>query len=187
MNGVQTRLQRLSSWGGLALCPLILGARVAAHAAELDGAEADDFIDVGLRLGASAVVPAEGLTTLASAYAVARFRADRFFLQLAPGFFVPADPTADHAYGGLGLELGGGWFPTDRVYLGGGVASRLQFGEYNGPVGVAPYAHLGVLTGPIGPARMFAEVRAYQNVLPVLTGSEVWLPLEIGVATGVTF
>lgn len=151
---------------------------------------ADDLdLDIGVRMGAGAALwPDKDVMPMGNLFGEVRIHQGRGFLTVAPGLYL-SGPSGDLDYGGLALELGGGWELSERPltpYVGGGIAGRLQFSDDDGAVGFAPFANLG-LKGDIGPARVFAEVRAYQNVLPIASGTDDVFPFEPGLAVGVLF
>ena len=86
--------------------------------------------------------------------------------------YLPVYLEGPLSYGGLGAELGGGWKMSSgnvTPYVGTGLSGRLQFSEGDSVLGAAPYAQLGVSAAGIGDGRAFLELRAYQNVFPVIT------------------
>ncbi|MCA9494000.1 MAG: hypothetical protein KC621_28930 [Myxococcales bacterium] len=142
-----------------------------------------------MRLGAAAALwPDKDVMPMGNVFAEARVRQGRGYLAIAPGLYL-SGPSGDLDYGGLALELGGGWMLSERPvapYLGGGIAGRLQFSDDDGAVGFAPYGQLG-LQGEVGTVRAFGELRVYQNVLPIAAGADDVFPFEPGIAVGVLF
>ncbi|MEQ1570200.1 MAG: hypothetical protein ABMA64_31490 [Myxococcota bacterium] len=158
--------------------------------AALDTAFAEDApqIDAGVRLGVGVGVwPDQDVMPQASLFADLRMRQGRGFLTVAPGLML-SGPAGDLDYGGLALELGGGWRLSDRPvapYVGGGVSGRLLLSDES-VIGFAPYGLFG-LEGKLGAATAFGELRVYQNVLPVAARQRDTYPVEPGLAFGVRF
>jgi hypothetical protein len=173
----------------LTLAPLLAAAALWSGSA---AAAEDDALafQPGVRLGvAMAMVPEMDPLPMANAYADLRITNGKLFLAFAPGIYLPGGFEGDLSYGGVGLELGGGWMMSEGAvspYLGTGVSSRLQLSEQS-IIGFAPYAQLGVAGKLSGTTGMFVEARAYQNVLAVTASRQEVFPTELGMAFGVTF
>lgn len=175
--------------------PLVLGLFAASLGLQTRTAAAEDTPDAqtefhpGVRLGLStALTPQGDVLPLVSAHADLRVTRDRYFIALSPGLTLPG-AEARLSYGGLSFDLGGGWMISETAlapYVGAGVSARLQISDQS-VVGFAPYVNLGLQTELAPRAHLFAEIRAYQNVLPVDSGRQQVFPTEVGMAFGVLF
>jgi hypothetical protein len=101
-----------------------------------------------------------------------RLEGKRYFLEFGvAGMF----PTRTHdesdsaiAYGGVNFEIGGDYYIVNHKYvspyIGGGVSPRLVVG---GPVGFAGYLQTGIMFLRVSSMRVYFDVRAMQNALPL--------------------
>ncbi|MEQ1505105.1 MAG: hypothetical protein ABMB14_22920 [Myxococcota bacterium] len=163
-----------------------------AHAATDDGADVSSSasdLKFGPRIGFGAGF-ATGVEPLAmvSAGADIRLVRPRLFAEAVGGLYLP---STDYglSYGGASLDLSAGWRMTETAvvpYLGAGASARLQVSR-DSVIGFAPFAQLGVSTALTPSTDVFAEVRVYQNLLPVGTPRGLVHPTEGQFAIGILF
>lgn len=135
-----------------------------------------------------------------------RFEADEYFLELGVGFLAPTSGNVRTKYGAGFVDLGAAYFLTEGnagVYVGGGLSTRVQGGDSDPGMGVAPFVKTGVMFPRQSSTRFYAELTFAQNVIPMETRShsETWdaaisdyryntttdefFPSEIGLAVGI--
>jgi hypothetical protein len=102
----------------------------------------------------------------------ARLEGTVYFLEFGGGIMFPSDFDSgenDTSVGGLVGHIGGSYYLTQTSvspYLGAGLSPRLVFGDYSG-AGLAVNGHAGVMFMRTSSARIYAEVRLDQNVIPL--------------------
>lgn len=167
-------------------CAFTSALTSSAYAEETDPVQEETKINVGVRVGAGvAIETSSAPMSMANLYSDIRFSKGRYFLQIAPGLYLPGS-NGNLSYGGLGFEVGGGMLLSRAPispYVGAGAAGRLLWSESAG-AGFAPYAQIGINSSLADDLRLYVEARVYQNVIPI--GRNL-LPTEVGGAVGVMF
>lgn len=99
-----------------------------------------------------------------------RLESENAFFEFGVGAALPSgNDDGDNDVGGLMLEIGGAWYPIQKSispYIGAGISPRIMFGAGANGIGLAPYASVGTMFMRESSTRVYAEIRAYQNVLP---------------------
>ena len=122
-------------------------------------------------------------------------------MELAAGFWLPSETNRHASLGGFVAHLGGSYYllhDSCSPYIGLGVSPRVFLGEYQG-AGLAVNAHVGVMFMRESSTRLYAEVRADQNLIKAQSnaydytsaleprrGQDV-LPTELSLAVGLGF
>lgn len=119
----------------------------------------------------------------------ARIEGERFFTMLGVGALIPAPTISTQSYGGVTLDMGGGYYFTDTdfaPYVGIGVQPRIIFG--GSIINFVPYAQVGITTSRKSGVRFNLDGRVGQNMLPV-AGVDVGgiRPTEFSLNVGVGF
>jgi len=124
------------------------------------------------------------------------------WVDIGAGLIIPGGGDDDYGYGGLELELGGGYHLTHTAtaaFIGGGLDLRLIGGErIDSAVSMAPFVAFGVEMMRDSTSRFTIEARVGQNVLPLEYDadgydyygennhdSEKLYPTEVGLLVGV--
>ena len=103
-----------------------------------------------------------------------RFESDRYFLEFGAGAVLPSSTEGRKRYGGLFAEFGASAYlgPLGSpLYLGGGVSPRLFFSSNDGGVRAAAYGQIGVMFMRTSSTRLYAELRALQNLMAMNLGN----------------
>lgn len=96
-----------------------------------------------------------------------RLEGEHHFLELGVGFAVPAGTESPFAYGGLWSEIGASYYLTREVtspYVGFGLLPRLMSKDVTN---LAAYGQIGLMFFRDASTRLYADLRAAQNLLPV--------------------
>lgn len=134
----------------------------------------------------------------------ARLEQERYFLELAAGFWLPSETNTHDGLGGFVAHLGGSYYllhESVSPYVGIGISPRVFLGEYAGP-GLAVNAHVGVMFMRESSTRLYAELRADQNLIKARRDTYDYLdassassarvahdvlPTELSIAVGLGF
>jgi hypothetical protein len=125
-----------------------------------------------------------------------RLERNRYFIELAAGFWLPSQTNARQGLGGFVGHVGASYYllqdSSVSPYIGLGVSPRWFAGEYKGP-GLALNAHVGVMFMREAPTRLYAELRVDQNLMRARSrdrdaedAREV-LATELSIAVGLGF
>jgi hypothetical protein len=96
-----------------------------------------------------------------------RLEGEHHFLEIGVGFAVPAGTESALKYGGLWSEIGASYYLTHTAtspYVGAGVLPRLMSKDVTN---LAVYAQGGVMFFRDASTRLYTDLRAAQNLLPV--------------------
>ncbi len=103
----------------------------------------------------------------------ARLEGTVYFLEFGGGFMFPSNfdsgSSTGDSIGGLVGHLGASYYLTQTSispYLGAGVSPRLMFGDFSGG-GLAVNLQGGVMFMRTSSARIYAELRVDQNLIPL--------------------
>jgi hypothetical protein len=113
------------------------------------------------------------LDTMLSFQFDGRFESDRYFLEFGAGAILPASTDGRRRYGGLFAEFGASAYlgPLGSpLYLGGGVSPRIFASSNDGGVRAAAYGQIGVMFMRTSSTRLYAELRASQNLIAMNLG-----------------
>ncbi len=125
-----------------------------------------------------------------------RLEVGKCFLEIGAGIALPKSTDNDKSSQGIALlfaEIGGSYYLIDgnvSPYVGIGLSPRIVVSELGG-VNLAGYGQLGFMFLRQSTTRIYADVRATQNFLPIEqyvdysnTGKKFY-PVELGVQLGV--
>jgi len=131
----------------------------------------------------------------------ARLEQENYFLELAAGFWLPSETNTHAGLGGFLAHMGGSYYllhGSVSPYVGLGISPRVFLGEYQG-AGLAVNAHVGVMFMREASTRLYAEVRADQNLIKAQRETYDYtasgstrvahdvLPTELSIAVGLGF
>jgi hypothetical protein len=124
-----------------------------------------------------------------------RLEQPRYFIELAAGFWLPSDTNSRQGLGGFVGHIGASYYlgqGSVSPYVGLGLSPRVFAGEYEGG-GLAFNAHVGVMFMREESTRLYAELRADQNLMRAHRrggddmGAPDILPTELSAAVGLGF
>jgi hypothetical protein len=120
-----------------------------------------------------------------------RLESRNYFLEFGAGFTAPASSRHDaESLGSLFAEIGASYFlanDTVSPYIGAGVSPRILLANESG-VSLAPYLQLGLMFPRESTSRLYVDLRAAQNVLPIGRGDDSGrdvYPTELGLQAGI--
>lgn len=99
-----------------------------------------------------------------------RLEGEVYFLEFGVGGMLPSGATDGRSMGSLFAEFGASYYLMDEgvsPYVGAGVVPQILFTGFDVIVGLAPYAQIGVMLFRESSSRLYIELRAAQNVLPL--------------------
>lgn len=147
---------------------------------------------IGLKTGVFGLLSARALDPDAGLMFDCRLEAEDYFLEFGAGFMFGTNATRDPAVGGLVAEIGGSYYLAhDNVspYIGAGVSPRIIGGLNTGIFGFAPYAQIGLMLFRESSTRLYLDLRAAQNLVPLrVTTNNVeqrLFPTELGLVFGI--
>jgi hypothetical protein len=123
-----------------------------------------------------------------------RLEQQRYFLELAAGFWLPSDTNSRQGLGGFVGQIGASYYLSQgsvAPYVGLGFSPRVFAGEYSG-AGLAANAQVGVMFMREASTRLYIELRVDQNLMRAhRNGDDAAardiLPTELSAAVGLGF
>jgi hypothetical protein len=124
-----------------------------------------------------------------------RLEQPRYFIELAAGFWLPSETNSRQGLGGFVGHIGASYYLAQgsvSPYIGIGFSPRVFAGQYEGG-GLTANGHFGVMFMRESSTRLYAELRADQNLLGARLSdatdgarSDI-LPTELSAAVGLGF
>jgi hypothetical protein len=155
-----------------------------------------------IKAGLLAPMSSEDLVPAIRGLAMGHAELDDAWVDVGAGLVIPGGSDGDYGYGGIELELGGGYHLTHTAtaaFIGGGVDLRLAGGErIDTGVQLVPFATVGVEFMRDATSRFTIEARVGQNALPLTYDADGYdyysdgshdskkiYPTELGLLVGV--